>query len=77
MNNIKYRNMEVNKEELGQFIDVIHNMESVVEIYFDRSKNEINELKCLNYNRYKVYNYALNDYVEHIKKYDLIIPSSK
>tara|TARA_B110000908_G_C10256793_1_gene456130 strand:+ start:527 stop:736 length:210 start_codon:yes stop_codon:yes gene_type:complete len=67
--------MEIEKEALGQFIETIHNMECVVEIYYDQEKNEINELKCLNYNRYKVYNYALADYADSIKRYNLKIPN--
>ncbi|MFD1553225.1 hypothetical protein DNU06_15290 [Putridiphycobacter roseus] len=66
--------MKINKEKLGEFIANIHNMESVVEVYYDKKKNMINELKCLNYNRYKVYHYALADYSENIHKYNLVIP---
>ena len=67
--------MKINKESLGEFITTINNIECVVEIYFDKKKNEVNELKCLNNNRYKVYNYSLADYSENISQYNLIIPS--
>ena len=66
--------MTVNNQKLGDYITTINNMESVVEIYFDKIKQEINELKCLNYNRYKVYNYSLADYTDNINQYNLVIP---
>ncbi|WP_157454325.1 hypothetical protein [Crocinitomix catalasitica] len=67
MNNIK--------NDLGEFISTVHNPECVVEVYLDRDKDEINELKCLNQNRYKVYNYSITEYAEHIRRYNLVIPS--
>ena len=63
-----------NLNQLGEFVSTIHNPECVVEVYFDRAKNEVNEVKCLNYNRYKVYNYKFENYSEHIKKYNLVFP---
>ena len=67
--------MKINKESLGELITTINNTECVVEIYFDKKKNEVNELKCLNYNRYKVYNYSLAEYKENINQYNLVIPN--
>lgn len=62
------------RENLGELITTVHNPECVVEIYFDATKREINEVKCLNYNRCKVYNYKLEDYSETIKQYNLELP---
>ncbi len=62
------------RENIGEFIKAIHNMECVVEVFYDREKNEINEVKCLNYNRCKVYNYTLEQYADSLKKYDIQIP---
>lgn len=67
--------MKNNKESLGELITTINNLECVVEIYFDKNKNEVNELKSLNYNRYKVYNYTLEEYQENINQYNLVFPS--
>ena len=66
--------MNVENETLGDYLTTINNIECVVEIYFDKKKQEINELKCLNYNRYKVYNYTLANYSDSIKKYNIEIP---
>ena len=41
------------RNNLGEFVQTIHNPECVVEVYFDKAKNEINEVKSLNYNRVK------------------------
>jgi len=66
--------MTVNQDLLGKHIRTIHNLESVVEVYYDEVKKEINELKSLNYNRYKVYNYSLEAYSTNLKRYNLVLP---
>ena len=68
--NIKSKNMEARKN-LGEFIQTIHNPECVVEVYFDKAKNEINEVKSLNYNRVKIYNYSLSEYKDNIERYSI------
>lgn len=62
------------RENIGVLLTTIHNMECVVEVFYDREKNEINEVKCLNYNRCKVYNYTLEEYADSIERYNIVIP---
>ena len=44
-------------------VHTTHNPESVVEVYLDPQKIKVTEMKCLNYNRYKQYNYSLNEFL--------------
>ncbi len=41
----------------------INNPESVIEIFLDVSKQEVKEVKCLNDNRCKEYNYSVEEYL--------------
>ena len=62
------------RENIGELITTIHNTECVVEVFYDSEKREINEVKCLNYNRCKVYNYKLEDYQDSLEKYKIQLP---
>jgi len=42
----------------------INNPESVIEIFLDTEKQEVREVKCLNYNRCKEYTYSVAEYLE-------------
>ncbi|MEY2963047.1 MAG: hypothetical protein RL754_308 [Bacteroidota bacterium] len=42
----------------------INNPESVIEVFLDAAKDEVREVKCLNYNRCKEYRYSVEEYLE-------------
>jgi len=63
--------MTETKTHLGKHIRTVNLTEAVVEIYFDKERKLINELKCLNYNRSKVYSYTLEEYIDSISRYKL------
>jgi len=63
------------RKNIGELITTIHNMECVVEVFYDAEKQEINEVKCLNYNRCKVYNYKLEEYADSLRKYNIELPA--
>lgn len=52
---------------LGRHIKTVHNPESVVEIYVNKSLQQVTEVKGLNYNRYKHYKYSIKDYVNKLR----------
>ncbi|MAX79324.1 MAG: hypothetical protein CL843_04005 [Crocinitomicaceae bacterium] len=52
---------------IGSFVTTIHNPESVVEIYVNEHTNNVIELKRLNYNRYKKYEYPIEEYLSNIE----------
>ncbi|NQX92083.1 MAG: hypothetical protein HRT74_08190 [Flavobacteriales bacterium] len=62
------------RKNIGDLLKIVHNPESVIEVYFDANKQEINEVKCLNYNRCKVYNYTLSEYQDCLVKYNINLP---
>lgn len=62
------------RENIGELLKTVHNPESVIEVYYDAAKNEINEVKCLNYNRCKVYNYSLESYKDSLIRYNIVFP---
>ena len=46
---------------------VINNPESVVEVFVNKEAGTVVEQKRLNYNRYKTYTYAVDEYLEMYK----------
>lgn len=42
----------------------INNPESVIEVFLDAEKQEVKEVKCLNYNRCKEYKYSVEEYLD-------------
>lgn len=53
--------------ELGTYITTIHNPESVVEIYLNQQHQRVTEIKSLNGNRTKYYEYALDKYLHQVQ----------
>lgn len=56
-----------NYHNLGEYVTTVHNPESVVEVYVDKKNQIVNELKRLNYNRYKKYKYTVSEYLGRVK----------
>tara|TARA_B100000965_G_C19481478_1_gene708734 strand:+ start:198 stop:449 length:252 start_codon:yes stop_codon:yes gene_type:complete len=60
--NSKMLNLESNDS-----IATIHHLESVVEVYFNKSVKKVTELIHLSNNRVKAYQYDADEYI-HVKK---------
>ena len=56
-----------NNLNLSQHVTTIHNPESVVEVYLNKEHTLVTEVKSLNYNRYKNYEYPVSEYLEMVK----------
>ncbi len=53
------------------YIDSIHNPECVIEVYIKEDCTIVREYKCLNYNRCKIYDYKLSEYLDRYKGHSI------
>lgn len=57
------------KQNIGEYVTTFHNPETVVEVYVNREKSVVTELKSLSDNREKKYHYSVDDYLSIVKDY--------
>lgn len=56
-----------------ELIGVINNPESIIEVYLNTNDSEVVELKRLNDNRYKTYNYSVDKWLNRYQHHPLSV----
>lgn len=56
-------------KSIGKHLTTVHHPESVVEVYLNLERGVVTEIKSLNNNRQKRYEYSVSDYLFIVKNF--------
>ena len=63
---MEYHNLKASNQDV--LLTTNHDLDSVVEVYFNENKNVITELKYLSNDRVRIYQYELDSYLTQARK---------